>query len=140
MQQVLSGLLSKYPSIGGVVTTLVAGASGIVNALKSAGKPLIPIAGLSGDNQDVCLYNQYHKSNPNFQVEVNGGNVNWVLAALQEGLAAAEHKPYAKSPVMSLPVVTDTLTGTYHACDSSLPPGVTFTSLLSKSVLKKLFK
>lgn len=138
-QQAMAGVITKYPNVDGIVADYGSAAVGGIRAYLAAGKPIPPLATGSADNQLGCLWQQYHKQDPSFQMLWLEGSTNIVLWAGLNALYALAHQPFPYSTVTKRFVFVDTTRGIDPTCNPSLPPDADLSSTLTPAQMKQLF-
>ncbi len=139
-QQVMSGLLTKYHNINGIITDYGGSATGAINAFVQAGRKLVPMTA-NDYNQFSCDYDSLHKTNPDFQIGTVSSRTWIVRDALRQGVAAQEGTKDPEPNLLELPLIENSLVGGKLApkCDKSLPPDAILSSELTSTQLAKLF-
>lgn len=66
-QTAMTGLLSKYPEIDGVIADYGASTDGVIRAYQAAGKPLVPITS-TDQNSLSCGFAALKAKNPNYEL------------------------------------------------------------------------
>jgi ribose transport system substrate-binding protein len=143
-QQAMSGLLSRYPKIDGLIVDYGTAAGGVIRAYESAGKKLPPLA-TTDDNSLSCGYTALKAKNPGYQLATVSSRT-WIgRVALRKGLAAIEGKSDTEPSLYSLGLAEDSTGGTTgakspaDACLKDAPPDATPSSLLTADELAKIF-
>ena len=139
-QRVVSGLLTQYSQIDGILSDYGGGSVGGIRAFVSAGRPLVPWAAIDA-NEFACLWYEYHKTNPKFEIMTTTSRTWLVRLALRKALAYAEGIPNDEPSIINVPIVEDsTMADLKPKCDPSLPPDAILSSKLTKEQLKEVFK
>jgi ribose transport system substrate-binding protein len=128
-QQAMAGVLSKNPTIGGIMMDYLATYPAVLTAYQQAGVAPGPVAGFTSDNQDGCIWKQYHAKYPKWQMYSVDGDENSVSIALRKGIAAAEGLKDPEPDTLTMGTSIDTLAGKDPKCDPSLPPETDFTAV-----------
>lgn len=120
-QQVTSSLLTKYPTIDGVISDYSTDALAATRAFQAADRPLVPIATLDANGLS-CLYDEQQAAgNTDFQLATISSR-NWLgRIAARKAIAAAEGIENDEPSTYSLPFFEDSVNGPAPVCDSSLP-------------------
>ncbi|MEX0426450.1 substrate-binding domain-containing protein [Nocardioides sp. DS6] len=139
-QQVMAGLITKYGKIDGIVSDFGGGSVGGIRAFIAANKPL-PVWSANDSNEFACLWYQYHKRYPTYQIATESSR-NWVvLAALHKGLAAYNGIENDEPSTYNLQIIEDsTNPKMMPTCDKSLPSDAILSSGLSVKEIKALYK
>jgi ribose transport system substrate-binding protein len=139
-QQVMSGLLTKYHNINGIITDYGGSATGAISAFVQAGRKLVPMTA-NDYNEFSCDYYSLHKTNPDFQIGTVSSRTWIVRDALRQGVAAQEGTKDPEPNLLELPLIENSLVGGKLApkCDKSLPPDAILSSELTGTQLAKLF-
>jgi ribose transport system substrate-binding protein len=128
-QQAMAALLSQNPQIDGVFGDEGIAQTGIVKAFQSAGRPLVPLAGLEA-NALACLYEQLAPTEPGFALATSSAR-NWtgriaaqLAIAKAAGVEISADDALSTDPVVQLPLYEDSVAGGDQAphCDSSAAP------------------
>ncbi len=143
-QTAMTGLLSQYHNIAGVMTDYGAVATGVIRAYQAAGLKLVPIS--ATDQMSLsCGFNALKAKNPNYQL-VTVSSRTWAgEAALRKGLAAFEGLPDTEPSIYNLPAFEDSTGGTpgsilpSKACKPGVPGDASPSSGLTVAQLKKVF-
>ncbi|MCZ9881626.1 substrate-binding domain-containing protein [Arthrobacter sp. B2a2-09] len=138
-KQVVAGLITKFGTIDGIVADYGGGSVGGIQAFTEAGKP-IPVWSANDSNQFACLWQQYHASQPTFQVATESSR-NWVaVPALHKGLAAFNGINNTEPSTYNLEIIEDsTNQAKLPVCNKDLPNDAILSSGLSVDQLKALF-
>ena len=139
-QKVMSGLLTRYKKIDGILMGDGQSSAAVIKVLKSAGRPVPPVATLEA-NQIACSWKQLQGTGDAFQLATISGR-NWMgRLAARKAIAAASGLPETEKSIISLPLFEDSAAGgagTPH-CDSARPPDAYLSNdLLSTSALNAL--
>jgi ribose transport system substrate-binding protein len=123
-QKTMTALLSKYPSINGIIDDSGGfDALGVLRAYQSADRPLVPLAVLA-NNQLACDYISLKPKNPGFELGTISAR-NWVgRIAVRKAIAAAEGSTDNEPDFYRVPLFEDTLGGTAPHCDPAQQPDV----------------
>jgi ribose transport system substrate-binding protein len=140
MQKAASGALSKYSTIDAIASDYGNADKGTLRAFVNAGRPIPPLATSATDNELGCMWQDLHKTNPNFQLLTLDGTTTVVRIAARKALAALNGLPDNEPENFPLPVFIDTLHGKLPKCDKSLPPDADLSSALSPEKLAAVFK
>ncbi len=140
-QQVMAGLLTKYPKIDGVFTDYGGMAVGAMRAFTAAGRTLPPFAS-EDENQFACAWQKNAKANPGFEVATTSTR-EWITEPALRRAVAVQLGPTDKEPSrIALPLYEDSTSSDAKLkprCNPSLPPDASFSSGLPDDQLKKLF-
>jgi ribose transport system substrate-binding protein len=140
-QKVMTGLLTKYPRIDGVISDYGVTTVGAVRAFTAAGRPLVPIA-TNDVNQLSCMWKDLSPRNPHFELATVSARSWLIRPALRQAVGAAEGKPDPEPAVIKLPLFEDS---TSHdpsravRCERSLPPSAIVSASLPKAEQARLF-
>ncbi len=140
-QKVVAGLLTTYPQIDGIISDYGGGSVGGIRAFLAANRPL-PVWTANDSNEFACLWEQYHPTQPTFQIATVSSR-NWMSrVALRHGVAAAEGITDPEPTIIQLPLVEDSIAGGDLApkCDPDLPPDAILSSQLEPAALSALFQ
>ena len=138
-QQVVAGLITKYGTINGIVSDYGGGSVGGVRAFLAAGKP-IPVWSANDSNSFACLWYQYHKTQPDYQIATESSR-NWTVdVALHKGLAAYNGIVDNEPDTYELNIIEDSTNPTMMPkCVPSLPQDAILSSGLSIAQQQQLF-
>ena len=138
-QQVVAGLITKYGTINGIVSDYGGGSVGGIRAFLAAGKP-IPVWSANDSNSFACLWYQYHKTQPDYQIATESSR-NWMAAvALHKGLAAYNGIIDNEPTSYELNIIEDsTNPSLMPKCVSALPQDAILSSGLSIAQQQQLF-
>jgi ribose transport system substrate-binding protein len=138
-QTVMTGLLSKYPTINGILMGDGQSSASVVKVLEGAGRKIPPIATLEA-NQLGCLWKSSQGTKNAFQLATISGR-NWMgRIAVRKAVAAANGQQDNEKSVISLPLYENSVGGaglTPH-CVASDPPGTYLSNYEPTSVLNAL--
>lgn len=139
-QQVVAGLITKYGEIDGIVADFGGGSVGGIRAFVAANKPL-PVWSANDSNEFACLWQEYSKKYPTYQVATESSR-NWVVtAALHKGLAAVNGIENDEPSTYNLQIIEDsTNPSMLPKCDRSLPSDAILSSGLTVDQIKALYK
>jgi ribose transport system substrate-binding protein len=140
MQKAASGALSKYSSIDAIASDYGNADKGTLRAFVNAGRKIPPLATSATDNELGCMWEDLHKTNPDFQLLTLDGTTTVVRIAARKALAALNDLPDNEPENFELPVFIDTLHGKLPKCDESLPPDADLSSGLSPEKLAAVFE
>ncbi|MEA2383821.1 MAG: ribose transport system substrate-binding protein [Solirubrobacteraceae bacterium] len=139
-QKVMSGLLTRYKKIDGILMGDGQSSAAVIKVLKSAGRPVPPVATLEA-NQIACSWKQLQGTGDAFQLATISGR-NWMgRLAVRKAIAAASGLPENEKSIISLPLFEDSAAGGAGSphCDSARPPDAYLSNdLLSTSALNAL--
>ena len=113
---------------------------GTLRAFVNAGRPIPPLATSATDNELGCMWNDLHKTNPDFQLLTLDGTTTVVRIAARKALAALNDKPDNEPENFILPTFVDTANGKLPKCDPNLPPDADLSSDLSPEKLAAVFQ
>jgi ribose transport system substrate-binding protein len=138
-QQVVAGLITKYGTINGIVSDYGGGSVGGIRAFLAAGKP-IPVWSANDSNSFACLWYQYHKTQPNYEIATESSR-NWTVeVALNKGLAAYNGIIDPEPDTYELNIIEDsTNPAMMPKCVPSLPQDAILSSGLSIAQQEQLF-
>jgi ribose transport system substrate-binding protein len=109
-QKVMSGLLTRYPRIDGILMGDGQFSAAVVKVLQTAGRPVPPVATLEA-NQIACTWKQTQGSGDAFQLATISGR-NWMgRLAVRKAIAAVNGIPDAEKSIISLPLFEDSAAG-----------------------------
>jgi ribose transport system substrate-binding protein len=139
-QKVMSGLLTRYKKIDGILMGDGQSSAAVIKVLKSAGRPVPPVATLEA-NQIACSWKQMQGTGDAFELATISGR-NWMgRLAVRKAIAAASGLPENEKSIISLPLFEDSAAGAGGSphCDSGRPPDAYLSNdLLSTSALNAL--
>jgi ribose transport system substrate-binding protein len=138
-QQVVAGLITKYGTINGIVSDYGGGSVGGIRAFLAAGKP-IPVWSANDSNSFACLWYQYHKTEPDYEIATESSR-NWTVeVALNKGLAAYNGIIDPEPDTYELSIIEDsTNPAMMPKCVPSLPQDAILSSGLTIAQQKQLF-
>jgi ribose transport system substrate-binding protein len=140
-QKAMSGLLTKYPKIDGVISDYGGGTVGAARAFKAAGKPLVPIA-TNDFNQLGCIWKDAKASGDDFPYATVSARTWMVRPALRHVVAAAEGSADPEPSIIELPLLEDSTSSDpalAPKCSKALPPDAILSSQLGEPAMAKLF-
>jgi ribose transport system substrate-binding protein len=139
-QKVMSGLLTRYKKIDGILMGDGQSSAAVIKVLKSAGRTVPPVATLEA-NQIACSWKQMQGTGDAFELATISGR-NWMgRLAVRKAIAAASGLPENEKSIISLPLFEDSAAGGAGSphCDSGRPPDAYLSNdLLSTSALNAL--
>jgi ribose transport system substrate-binding protein len=138
-QSVMSGLLSKYPTINGILMGDGQSSASVVKVLQSAGRKIPPIATLES-NQLGCVWKAAQGTKNAFQLATISGR-NWLgRIAVRKAVAAVNGLTDNEQSIISLPLYENSTAGgsMNPHCAASQPPGTYLSNYQSDSVLNAL--
>ncbi|QRI62381.1 substrate-binding domain-containing protein [Shinella sp. PSBB067] len=139
-QQIMAGLLAKYPQIDAVYSDYGTGSVGALRAFVAAGRK-IPVWSSGDANELGCFWKDHVADNPDFKLATWSSRTWLSRLALRKGVAAAEGIDNAEPSILNLPMEEDSTDPALQPkCDASLPPDAILSSKLSKEQLAELFK
>jgi ribose transport system substrate-binding protein len=138
-QQVVAGLITKYGTINGIVSDYGGGSVGGIRAFLAAGKP-IPVWSANDSNSFACLWYQYHKTQPDYEIATESSR-NWTVeVALNKGLAAYNGIIDPEPDTYELNIIEDsTNPSMMPKCVPSLPQDAILSSGLTIAQQEQLF-
>ncbi len=140
LQKTLTALLSKYDQIDGIINDSDGFTGlGVLRAYEAAGKPLVPIATLEG-NEFGCQYAKLKPTNPNLEYGTLSARTWMGRVAARKAIAAAEGIENNEPTVYKLPVYEDTLAGLDPKCDPNQPPDAFISVVLTPEQLEQFGK
>jgi ribose transport system substrate-binding protein len=122
-QKVMTGLLSKYPKIDGILMGDGQSSAAVVKVLKQANRPIPPIATLEA-NQIGCAWKDAQGTKDEFQLSTISGR-NWMgRIAVRKAVAAANGLQDDETSIIDLPLYEDSVAGgdQQPKCDTSKSP------------------
>jgi ribose transport system substrate-binding protein len=136
----MSGLLTRYPKIDGILMGDGQSSAAVVKVLKAAGRPIPPVATLEA-NQVACTWKSMNSGTTGFDLATISGR-NWMgRLAVRKAVAAVNGIPNTEKSIISLPLFEDSVAGGNLAphCDSTRPPDAYMSNdLLSQATLNGL--
>jgi ribose transport system substrate-binding protein len=133
-------LARRGDPIDGIVADYGAAAIAALEALRAAGRPLVPVAtedanGLAG------LWNAQREHHPGFQLLTTSSRTWITRVALRRALAATQGVPLAEPTELELPVVENSIRGgaLTPRWDPALPDDAILSSALPRHQLHSLF-
>lgn len=139
-QRVMSGLISKYPKIDGIVSDYGVASVGGIRAWINANKPHPPLAVNASDNDLVCQYEKLKDKWPDFELFSLDGSTRVIRWAGRRAIATVNKIELNDPSVYQLYPYIDTANGLVPKCDPSFPPDADLSSALSPDQLAQLFK
>jgi ribose transport system substrate-binding protein len=133
-QKVMSGLLTRYPKIDGILMGDGQSSASVVKVLKGAGRPIPPVATLEA-NQIACSYTQSKGGKDAFELATISGR-NWMgRLAVRKAVAAVNGIAESEKSIISLPLFEDSVAGGAQAphCDAAQPPDAYLSNSLMPS-------
>jgi ribose transport system substrate-binding protein len=122
-QKTMSGLLSKYPKIDGILMGDGQSSAAVVKVLQQANRKIPPIATLEA-NQIGCAWKDAQATKDKFQLATISGR-NWMgRIAVRKAVAAANGLNDAEKSLIDLPLYEDSVAGGAQApkCDKGKSP------------------
>ncbi|MDF1671525.1 MAG: substrate-binding domain-containing protein [Roseovarius sp.] len=139
-QRVVSGLLTQYDTIDGIISDYGGGSVGGIRAFLAADRPLVPWAA-NDANEFACLWEQNKGDNPDYQIMTLSSRPWLVRLALRKALAHAQGIDNDEPSIVNMPIVEDsTNPDMMPKCDPNLPPDAIQSSMLSVEQLKAVFE
>lgn len=144
-QQAMAGLLSRFNKIDGIFADEGVATTGIIKALQSAGRPLVPTATLEA-NALACDYVHLSAANPGFKLATVSAR-NWtgriaaqLAIAKAEGVDIAANDRFSPTSIVKLPLYEDSVAGGALApkCDSAQSPDALLSNNMSNDELRKI--
>jgi ribose transport system substrate-binding protein len=136
----MSGLLTRYPKIDGILMGDGQSSAAVVKVLKAAGRPIPPVATLEA-NQVACTWKDLNGSSNAFDLATISGR-NWMgRLAVRKAVAAVNGIANDEKSIISLPLFEDSAAGGAVAphCDSTRAPDAYMSNdLLSQATLNGL--
>jgi ribose transport system substrate-binding protein len=137
LQKTLTALLAKYPKIDGIINDSDGFTGlGVLRAYEAAGKPLVPIATLEG-NQFGCEYAKLKPANANLQYGTLSARTWLGRVAARKAIAAAQGIENKEPNMYILPMYEDTLAGMEPKCDPAQPPDAFISVMLTPQQLEE---
>ncbi|MFF5111192.1 substrate-binding domain-containing protein [Streptosporangium sp. NPDC000509] len=139
LQKVVSGLLTKYPSIDGVITDSGDASLGGIRAFLQAGRPL-PLWTANDLNGFACAWKENSAKQPTFQT-VTVSSRTWIIRlALRKAVAAHQGIKNDEPEIINIPIFENTLDETKPPkCDPDLPASAILSSELTPEQLKQAY-
>lgn len=144
-QQTMSGLLSKYSQIDGIITDYGATAAGAIRAYEAAGVALPPIA-TTDENDLSCGFANLQSENPDYELATVSSR-SWIgRVGLRKGLAAFQGTENHEPSRFELGLFEDSTGRTdgsmtpEEACVAGAPSDATPSSLLTVEEMKSVFE
>lgn len=139
-QRVVSGLLTQYDNIDGIISDYGGGSVGGIRAFLAADRPL-PAWVANDANEFACLWEQNHEGNPDYEIMTLSSRTWLVRLALRKALAHAQGIPNDEPSIVNMPIVEDsTNADMMPKCDPAMPPDAIMSSKLSPEELSKVFE
>jgi ribose transport system substrate-binding protein len=138
-QTVMSGLLSKYPTINGILMGDGQSSASVVKVLEGAGRKVPPIATLEA-NQIGCTWKDAQGTKDAFPLATISGR-NWMgRIAVRKAVAAASGLSDNEKSIISLPLYENSEAGgsMNPHCAPSKSPGTYLSNYQPDSVLNAL--
>ncbi|BCW58577.1 substrate-binding domain-containing protein [Arthrobacter sp. StoSoilB20] len=139
MQQAATGMLTRYPDTGLILTDFGAGIQSLARAYDAAGQGLVPVAATASTNEVGCAWDQLKKNHPSFELFSVEGTTNVSVVALRKAVAAAQGLKNTEASMVQLPVFIDTLNGKMPVCDPSLPADADMAADLTPAEMREIF-
>lgn len=139
-QQVMAGLLTKFPKIDGIISDYGGSTIGAIRAFQSAGRPLVPLA-TNDFNQLSCMW-QKEKEGKRFPLATVSSRPWITRIALRQAVAAAYGKKDPEPAVIKLALFEDSTSSDKRLavrCDPQLPPDAILSSTLTSAEMATLF-
>ncbi|GAA3967366.1 hypothetical protein GCM10023085_57290 [Actinomadura viridis] len=139
-QQVMAGLLTKFPKIDGIISDYGGSTIGAIRALQSAGRPLVPVA-TNDFNQLSCLWKDQQEGK-RFPLATVSSRPWISRLALRQAVAAAHGKKNPEPAVIKLSLFEDSTSTDQKLrvrCDTGLPPDAILSSTLTSAEMATLF-
>lgn len=139
MQKVVSGLLTKYPAIDGVITDSGDASLGGIRAFLQAGRPL-PLWTANDLNGFACAWKENADKHPTFQ-SVTVSARTWIIRlALRKAVAAHQGIENDEPEIINIPIFENTLDESKPPkCDPTLPASAILSSELTPEQLKQAY-
>ncbi|MER6826065.1 substrate-binding domain-containing protein [Streptosporangium sp. NPDC000563] len=139
LQKVVSGLLTKYPTIDGVITDSGDASLGGIRAFLQAGRPL-PLWTANDLNGFACAWKENSAKQPTFQT-VTVSSRTWIIRlALRKAVAAHQGIKNDEPEIINIPIFENTLDETKPPkCDPDLPASAILSSELTPEQLKQAY-
>lgn len=138
-QTVMTGLLSKYPRIDGILMGDGQSSASVIKVMEGAGRKIPPIATLEA-NQIGCAWKGAQGTKNAFQLATISGR-NWLgRIAVRKAVAAADGLHDGEQSIISLPLYENSVAGagTTPHCVPSDPPGTYLSNYQPDSVINAL--
>lgn len=140
MQKAASGALSKYDDIDALASDYGNADKGTLRAFVNAGRKIPPLATSATDNELGCMWEDLHKTNPDFELLTLDGTTTVVRIAARKALAALNDLPDNEPENFELETFVDTANGKLPECNEDLPPDADLSSALSPEDLAAVFE
>ena len=138
-QKVVSGLLTRYPEIDGIMSDYGGGSVGGIRAFINAKRTLVPWAA-NDANEFACLWQENKATNPGYEMMTVSSRTWLVRVALRKAVAKAEGLDDSEPSIINVPIVEDSTNPKLPPkCDPSLPPDAIFSSELPRDKLAAVF-
>ncbi|SEU36478.1 substrate-binding domain-containing protein [Nonomuraea wenchangensis] len=139
MQKVVAGLLTKYPTIDGVITDSGDASLGGIRAFLQAGRPL-PKWTANDNNGFACAWKEHADKNPTFQTVTVSARTWIIRLALRKAVAAHQGIKNDEPEIINIPIFENTLDETKPPkCDTDLPASAVLSSELTPEQLKQAY-
>jgi ribose transport system substrate-binding protein len=144
-QQAMAGVLSQYNRLDGVFADEGVATTGIIKAMQSAGRPLVPTATLEA-NALACDYQQLAPGNPGFKLATTSAR-NWtgriaaqMAIAKAEGVTIPDDQKLSPKPIVKLPLYEDSTAGGSAAphCDPNSPPDALLSNNMTDAQVREI--
>jgi ribose transport system substrate-binding protein len=143
-QTAMTGLLSKYPKIDGVITDYGATADGVIRAYQAAGKSLVPLTS-TDENALSCGFDALKATNPDYALATVSSRT-WIgRVALRKALGEFEGKSDTEPSIYDLALYEDSTGSTAgsiapdKACLTGAPADTPPSTLLTKAQIASTF-
>jgi len=139
MQKVVAGLLTKYPTIDGVITDSGDASLGGIRAFLQAGRPL-PKWTANDNNGFACTWKEHAEKHPTFQAVTVSARTWIIRLALRKAVAAFQGIENDEPEIINIPIFEDTLDESKPMkCDPDLPASAVLSSELTPEQLKQAY-
>jgi ribose transport system substrate-binding protein len=139
-QRVVSGLLTQYDQIDGIISDYGGGSVGGIRAFLAADRPLVPWVA-NDANEFACLWEQNREANPDYQIMTISSRTWLVRLALRKALAHAQGIENDEPSIVNMPIVEDsTNADMMPKCDPDMPPDAIMSSQLPPEQLADVFR
>ncbi len=138
-QKVVSGLLTKYPTIDAVITDSGDGSLGGIRAFKSA-KRKLPLWTANDLNGFACTSQTEKAAQDDFNVMTVSSRTWIIRLALRKAVAAKQDIKNDEPEIINIPIYEDSFDSSKPLkCDPALPSSAISSAELDADQLKKLF-
>lgn len=138
-QQVVAGLITKYPKIDAVIGDSGDAALGGIRAFLQANRPL-PLWTANDVNGFACTYEENKKSQPQQEIVTVSSRTWMVRVALRKAVAAYRGIEDPEPEIINIPIQENSLDPDKQpVCDPDLPNGAVLSSKLPPDQLAAIY-